>query len=236
MTFKVPEVILALCLSFSCGYEPLFAQETIYELKQEITGYSFGSGKATVHVNSGKYLMKWDVDPATLFISSPAYDVCTFNDWHADRVPFRSFVANAATHGADRFFMRDGLFCPMKRGTVAGLKATYYEIFPPPGGKLPVDTASSVTITAWLADDIPVSKETSKVLSIIYGAPDEERALLEVTISKGGKVLRQIKTSSQKKSPVDPKMFVLPKRSPGKVLAPTLFWDRDPAPDSIRSQ
>lgn len=236
MTFKVLKTLVAVALCSFLSSEPLCAQENIYELKQEITGYSFGSGKATVHVNSSKYRMKWDADPATLFIMSPDYSVCTFNDWHADKVPFRAFVDNAATHGADRFFVRDGLFCPKRKGTVAGLKATFYEILPPPGGKLPVDTANSVTITAWLADDIPISKERSRVLSIIYGAPDEERVPLEVTISKGGKILRQIKTFSQKSVPVDAKMFVLPKRSPGKVLAPTLFWDRDPAPDSAKSQ
>ena len=211
--------------------------DTAWNLEQRFTGFpfqGFGGPKssATIDLASNKFHLAWKNSKARMLVMAPDWKVRTSNDWHSDATSFSSFEKTVRGKSTDHF-MHGQHFEKGLAGAVAGIPATEYYSVPDVKNSSTESTTSDTTeerahVSVWLADEIQIAPQLSKLFSMIYAAPDLQRLPLSVRVTDyTGKTIRDIETVSAKQVKLPANTFKLPPyRSPGKVYQPSLFLDK----------
>lgn len=210
---------------------------TAWKLEQRFTGFQFqgfGGSKsgATIDLAPNKFHLAWKNSKAQMLVMAPEWKFRTWNDWHSDATALWSFEKTVRGRSTDHF-MHGQHFEKGLAGSVAGIPATEYHSVPDVKNSSPEGTKFDTTeerahVSVWVADEIRIAPQLSKLFSIIYAAPDLKRLPLSVRITDyTGKTIRDIETVSAKQVTLPANTFKPPPyRSPGKVYQPSLFLDK----------
>lgn len=216
-TYLLLLVLLVLPFDTASG-----ASKKEWKVVQQMNGYSWCKGSTEISIGAeGFRFDNIDRNPPQKFvilINKNDKTISSFNEQCKDRLTIDYWLKTLEGRTASRY-THGAHWAPKEKSIIAGVESREYEAS---------NTHNNEKYVAhvWVAEQIPIPPQTSKLWSLLTGAPDLRQLPLKFYIEdERGRRIRSLDTTSVSTAHFGTKKFVEPQLRWAKALSPPMLAD-----------